>query len=251
MVRLALLLFLLLAPPVEAQEAPRVWRVCITNSKLPPLLTQDPGHPGVLERLLVDASKEAGWSALLLRYPVERCRLMIERGEADAFLATPVPGNLELMDFPMREGQPDRERMLALAHLLWIKRSGAPGEWDGKRLSGVSAHARVGIRHGMRFGLDPLKALGLEVDSSSIDALHLLRRLQAGRFDLAVMLQPELESVVQQHPELGAVVALPRPFLVGDFYAGVSKKVEPALRPRVEVWWTTLARLRDRPDYKP
>lgn len=251
MLRPLLLGLTLLLTTAVCAAAPRAWRVCITDSRAPPLITQDPARPGAIERLLVDAGRAAGLETKLLRLPIERCRLMLERDELDAFLAVPVPANRALLDFPsLPNGEPDPAYRIALGHLVWIKRNDAPGNWDGRRLSGVGPQVKVGVRHGQRFGIELLQSLGLQIDSGSIDAPHVLRRLQARRFDLALLLLPEFEALRRGQPEFADLVALPRPFLVSEFYAAVSKRVDPALRPQIEAWWAALARLRDQPAYR-
>lgn len=232
-----------LAPSLHAQT--RAWRVCIFNTVVLPYITQDPERPGLLEQALVEAGREVGLQVELLRYPIERCRLLARVGELEVMLASAVPANLAALQFPMHDGQPDSRLAVTRNRLLLIQRGDSAWSWDGRALSG---RPRVGTRRGAQVGLSELQALGLEVDATSLDSPHLLRRLLAGRFDLALLGSSEFQTLQAQQPEFATLQALGPPFMTTDFYAALAPR--PELLAPAQAWWQALARLRrQNPDW--
>lgn len=252
--RSVLLLLSLLPATLCAQPQPpaRIWRVCVSDLAVPPYLNSDPMRPGLVERLLVDAGRQAGMAVLLLRYPLKRCRTMLDADGADSILAAPTPGNLaDLLQFPMKDGGFDVSRRVASVNLVWVKRADSPFDWDGRRLrGGESRPAVVGTRISMRVAIEPLQAMGLRVDDTALSTRQLLAKLAAGRIDAAVGLQEEVEIALHEHGQKPLVV-LPKAFLTGEFYAVVKGPIAPELREQIETWWTAIGRLRDRPEYQP
>lgn len=248
----SLLLLSLLPAMACAQPPARIWRVCVTDMVVPPYLNNDPTRPGLVERLLVDAGRQAGLAVLLLRYPVKRCRAMLDGDGADAAIAGPTAGNLaDQLLFPLKDGGFDVARRLARINLVWVKRADAPWSWDGRSFGGRVAGAPpplVGTRISMRIATEPLNAMGLRVDETALSTRQLLAKLVARRIDAVVALQEEVELALHD-PALKPLVVLPRAFHTGEFYAVVKGPLAPELVEPVEAWWTAIGKLRDRPEY--
>lgn len=247
---------LVVATAAAAQPAPepsaRTWRVCVTDLLLPPYLNADPAHLGVAERMLVDAGRQVGLSVQLLRYPMKRCGAMMDSDSADALLASPTPGNLARFEFPMKAGAVDANRRLARINLVWVARADAAFDWNGHALAGSKASdsVLVGTHLGMPAAYERLQAQGFKVDATSSTIAQLMQKVMAGRIDLAVSLQEEVELALHD-PALAPLVMLPRAFLTSDFYTVVRKPLAPEMREIVEAWWTAIGRLRELPDYRP
>ncbi len=229
----------------------RHWRLCLATVPIPPYLTLDEKQPGVGERLLMDAAKQAGLNLAFEVFPAKRCRLRMVQGQADALLLAPTEGNLLEYQFPMRGAAVDTSRRIASAQLVWVKRQDSPLEWDGYRLQGVQrATLKVGTRTSVRIASESLKTMGLKVDDTAFDAAQLLRKLAAGRVDAAVILREEALALA---PELARqnLLIVPQPLLSSDFYLAIRPGLTAARQAQAEAWWDAIGKLRDRPEYRP
>jgi hypothetical protein len=243
-------MFCALLRPALALDAPRIWRVCITDSVAPPYLTNDAAHPGIIERILVRSGAEVGLDTLLIRYPALRCRAMMEAQSLDAWIAAPTPGNLATAQFPMKDGAIDPGRRIARINLVWVKRGESPYDWLGGRLKGgTPSELLVGTRAGVQAAIGPVQELGFKVDATASSAHQLLLKLQRGRVDMAAAFQDEVE-VGLQDPALQGLVVLPTALSSTMIYVAVRKNLPPEMMPQVESWWTAIGRLREMPEYR-
>ncbi len=249
------LLLWTLAGVCEAQNGveapPRIWRVCIGDQAILPYINNDPRHLGRTERLLVEAGKQAELSVLLQRYPFRRCRNMMQSGDTDMLLAGPTPENLEEFRFPLKAGALDAERRIARLNLVWVRRADSRLDWDGKRITGLPDERtpKVGLRAGQRVTINAVRQMPVLVDETALTAKLQLRMLAAGRFDLALGLQDELELALAD-PELKPLVVLPRALTREDFFAVISQRHVATQLPLAERMWTALGKLRDQPEFQ-
>lgn len=249
--RLAGIWMALLGLPALAQGTlgvvpDRDWRVCLPDVSMPPFLNRDAAHPGLAERLLVEAGRESGLSVRVLHLPSKRCRLMIDSGEADAVVAVPTAANREVFAFPMRQGDIDVQRRLATVVTVLLKRAGSSIAWDGHRFSGVPTGQApsVAILLGSAALKSELVALGLRVDDTSFRVAQLLDRLSLGRVDLVACIREQLP--VELAPAAKAeTVVLPTPLGTMDYYVVVKPGLPEGLRVKVEAWWTAIGKRRD------
>ncbi len=249
---LLIMLGLLSGMPAMAQHEPqRILRVCVPDVAIPPFINNDPKHLGWAERIMVDAGREVGLGVLVLRYPVPRCRAMLDNGDSmDAIVSAPTPSNLANFRFPTKAGALDPSKRIAKLNLVWIRRPESDFAWNGRTLSGGKpAELLVGSRVSVHAAIDPLKAMGFRVDTSARSVHQLLLMLAGRRIDLAVALQEEAELALQDQ-QLHALVVLPQAFASMDFYAAVRPGLPADLNEKIEAWWNTIGRLRDRPEYR-
>ena len=226
-------------------------RACIAELSVPPYLSGDPYHPGIMERLKLDAGKLVGLSTQLTRYPTRRCYSMAENGDADVVIAVPAPAVMGYLQFPMKAGNVDTNKRLATLRMVLVRRSETPFEWDGKKLVGAEpGNVLVGTRIGARAAIDQLEAKGFKVDQTAVNASVLLKKLALKRVDLVLSLQDELDVVLKE-PGFQSLVVLPTPWSSIDFYAATRKGLSPELQERVEAWWTAISLLRQQPEYRP
>lgn len=234
-----------------AQARP-FWRVCVTDLVAPPYLYNDPDRPGIAERLLVDAGREAGLEVALLRVPPRRCRTAIEANEAHAVLLSPAVEVQTRYFFPLtRDGALDASRRLASINFMWIKRRDTPFAWDGKQLAGAEPDAvpTVGTRVNVRVAIEQLRALGLNVDDTALSTRQLLLKVAAKRVDLGVAIQEEVDYLMSD-PAVESLVMLERPLSRTEMYLAVPKQADAERRQQAEAWWTAIGRLRHRPEYR-
>ncbi|MEJ6004864.1 hypothetical protein WG899_04855 [Paucibacter sp. AS339] len=234
------------APPVS-----RHWRVCLADVPIPPYISLDAKRPGIAERLLQDTAKQLGLSLDFDVFPSKRCRLRLQLGQSDAIPVAPTAGNLNDMQFPMRNGAVDFNRRVASAQLVWVKRKDSALAWDGQNLQGAEAGAvLVGTRASFRAAIETARALGLKVDDTAFDVSQLFRKLAAHRVDVVAVLREEAEAHADELARHGLQV-LPVPVSNSDFYLGIRTGQSPERQAQAEAWWDAIAKLRDKPEYRP
>lgn len=250
----AALLTLTATPRVQAQVpaqepvAGHALRLCLPDFAVPPYLSA-PGEPaGTAQRLLHDSAQALGLDLQEQRQPVRRCRYTMSLGEAELTLASPTPENLDELRFPMRDGRVDTSRVLLQIELVWVKRRGDAYAWDGRALRGGQAQPLVGVRSSLRSVQEPLRARGFRLDEQALSGRQLLRKLQAGRVELAAGMRGELEPLLRE-PEFRALELIERPLARIEIYLAAAAKLDPAWNPRLERWWQEIARRRDTPPY--
>ncbi|MBV8605825.1 MAG: hypothetical protein JO224_14145 [Pelomonas sp.] len=233
-----------------ADAEPFVWRVCSTDIVVPPYLSGDPNHPGLVEQRLTDAGREVGLSVLLLRYPLRRCSGMFERGEVDSIILTPA-GAEGRGRLPMKGGAVDYGRRIARLNLIWVRRADAAYDWDGTRISGAAPGQPllVGTRTSFFVVADRFAALGLRQDDAALSTHQVLAKLEARRVDLVLALQEEVEYALRD-PALADLVVLPRAYASLDYFPIVHDGLPPELQAKVDAWWTAIGRLRASQDHE-
>ncbi|HEY8876360.1 MAG TPA: hypothetical protein VIN03_02280 [Roseateles sp.] len=228
------------APPVPI-------RVCLPDIDAPPYIHHDANRPGIFNRLLADAGREAGLQVTLLRLPSARCRQALARGEADAMPLPAIPTYLETMDFPIGpHGQLDSAARLGRIQFLLLRRRGEAADWDGQHL--IPAGIVVGVRRGVTTLTEKLQGLGVAFDDKASANEQLLAKLLAKRIDMAAMSREEYLALAAGQP---AIEALPLPLISTDLYLAVSRQLPEPTRERIAGWREQLSRLRDQPAYRP
>lgn len=247
---LAGLLAGLLSAAAASAQPPSSWRVCLPDVAVPPYLSADPAHPGLIERRLVDAGRRAGLDVRLERMPSKRCIAQLERGQFEASIAAPIPANLARFLFPLLQGQPDGTRRLARVNLVWVKRRDSALDWDGRQLSGSASSAPlVGTRLGMGVLAESVRDLGLPLDDAALGTQQLLAKLSAGRVELVLALEHEVAPLLAG-PGHADLVMLARPRQTSSFYPVLRRSLGPAQLAQAQAWWAEIARLRELPDYR-
>jgi len=248
-----LLAWLGFAKPACAEPAPMVWRVCVGDQVILPYLSNEPANPGLAERLMVEAGRQAGLSVLLLRYPFKRCLAMSDLGEIDAMTLAPVAQNLQRFEFPLKDGVVDASRRLARLNLTLVRRGETQLDWDGQRFIGDDnrpVQPLVGSRSTLGVAKEALRAQGYVVDDLALTTKQAMAKLKGRRVDVVVGLQEEVELGLRD-PNLDGLVVLQQPFMAAEFYAAVRKNLSPEQQLRVQAWWSAIGRLRDTPAYRP
>ncbi|MDM4766542.1 hypothetical protein [Pelomonas sp. SE-A7] len=253
LVLLVLLCLAASAPRAQAPngESPRLLRICIGDSAIPPYLNNDPKHLGRAERLMVEAGRALDLGVVLQRYPFRRCRQMMQAGDSDFILAGVTPENLIEYQFPMKAGVLDPERRMARLNLVWLRRPESRLDWDGKQMVGELPKNRpllVGTRASQRIASSSAAQLGYDVDDKAITAAAVLRMLAVGRVDVVLGLQEEMEMALAD-PTTKPLVVMPRPLQRQDFYVVTISKPSASLAPLIERFWNALAKLREQPEF--
>lgn len=250
-------LLLSAAAALEAEPSPsrsegslRPWTVCMGDATAPPFVTGDSKRPGLSERVLIDAGRQVGLQVQLLRWPSNRCRDMLRKGQIDAAAAAPVLVNLEAGQFPMLDGHLDRQRRLTTLSLVWVKRSDAAWTWDGHQFQ-PNRSPLVGLRTGFKLGTTFAGGLGVRIESGLTRSDQILRMLTLGRIDLALMIREKAQAAIAGHEHRAVLSILPQEALTSDFYAPVSRHLDSAAMAQAQAWWDEIGRLRDLRAYRP
>lgn len=232
-------------------EAPRIWRVCVGDSAIPPYVNNDPRSLGRAERLMVATGKSVGVHVLLQRYPFRRCRNMLHSGDTDMMFAGPAPENLRELLFPMKNGAVDTDKRVAQLNLVWVRRPESKIDWDGRQIVGetMGKIPRVGVRAGLRVAINAVSQLNLDIDETALNVKLQMRMLSAGRFDLALGLQEEVEMVLSE-PDSKPLVVLPKALVRQDFYVTVSPKMPAPSQAIAERIWVAIGKMRDLPEFQ-
>lgn len=224
-------------------------QVCVGDVPVPPFLSGDANHPGVTERLMVDAGRQIGLQVELLRWPARRCFEQMRLGKVEAGVGAAIPSNMQEFDFP---GSPsgDPQMRVARTSIVLVKRQDAVVTWDGRRLEMPHASPmRLGARAGFRAATEAVRRLGLELTPGPNQSLHVLRMLQLGRLDLAVLVREEADTLLTR-PEFSNLTQLEPPLLISDFYVMTIRQLPEAQRQQVQRWWELMAQWRDLPAYR-
>ncbi len=228
-------------------------QVCVGDVPVPPFLSGDPSHPGITERLLLDAGRQVGLPIELLRWPARRCFEQMRLGLVEAGIGAAIPANLQEFDFPGGPQQADPQLRIARAAIVLVKRHDQAIDWDGQRLTASQGGAlRIGARAGFRAGIEAVRRLGLELSPGPgpNQSLQLLRMLQLGRLDLAVLVQDEADTLLARR-EFSGLRLMEPPLLVSDFYIMTIRQLPEPQRQLVRRWWEQIAQWRDLPAYRP
>lgn len=237
-------LFGLVGVLASAEAAPLT--VCIPDWNALPYVSDNPQRPGLVERLIIDSAREARIEVTVERLSPLRCLRAIERGTAQVAPLTMHSARLGIAQLPMRDGQFDASRRLLSIPLIVVRRSGDDRvQWDGRRF--LPPGATVGVRHGLHVYRDLLEPHGIAADEGATTGEQLLRKLEAGRMDIALMSRGEFDILQTASPR--RVEALPQLFAVVDYYLALSRHHSASQLKTVEAWWDVIARLRDKPEY--
>lgn len=202
-------------------------RLCMPDVPLPPYISMDPKQPGLLEKLLQDAAAAARVPLVIERQPPVRCRKAMEDGRVDLVPLTPLAVNTALADLPLRDGRIDPEQRLLNLPIVVVRRLGETAwQWDGERF--LRHQPRVGVKRGIQAYTDRLARLGLTVDDAAFSSDQLLRKLAAGRVDVALISRSEYELTQSHSPR--ALEALPQLFMQLDVYLGISRRLDAPQR---------------------
>ena len=225
------------------------WRVCLPDSSIPPLIYSEPGHDGLIERLLVDAGRQVGLEVELQHAPPGRCLALLEGGSAEAALAPPTERNRKAVQFPMHGTQLDAGKYLFHIRFLLIGRRGwQQTSWNGKSFGSTPLQSlSVGTRRNFSAVIEFLGAQGVRVDAGAATQQQVLEMLVQRRFDLAALMDHEL----RREPELPTgLVVLEPPLLSTAIFAVTGPQAWAEHSTRIEAWWNAIARLRDQPAYR-
>ncbi len=215
------------ALPSAAEPAcPEQIRVAYADTELPPYVlgtgTAFQKPPGLFVEWARSALKRVGCAhaAREVRLPYNRIVAHMEAGMVDIRVTGGFRTDvLDVMRFPMRDGQPDAALAVAEANTrLYVAKGSTLLTWDGKVLLMGDAPAVVGTVRG-HFSEKVLQSLKFEVETASSWESN-VKKLFAGR--LAAIAGPD--SVVDALAERNQMDMLEPPVQYDLFFAPVSRQ---------------------------
>lgn len=168
----------------------------------------------------------------LVHFPYRRCRLMCDADEVDALIAAPTEVKLRELQFPLKAGAVDGSQRLARLNLVWVRRPESSADWDGAQLLNAGRKTIVvGTRNTLRVGVNAVRALGYKADDGAISTRQALSKLKAGRADLALGLQEEVEAASRASRRCIRWWHCPRPSVRANTTPSCATSCQPTSRP--------------------
>ncbi|MBB5205191.1 polar amino acid transport system substrate-binding protein [Inhella inkyongensis] len=242
--------------PAEAQAPePRALRVCLNDVPHIPWRMAD--EAGRIQREGLDfvfldlLARRSGLQIQIALLPWKRCLADLKSGEQDAVLSMSyLPEREELGVYPMRLGVIDERLALRHNQYSWYVLQGHNLRWDGRKLSGLSPEALVGVQSGYSIGT-VVREQGLKVDEGARTAESNLEKLVRGRVQLAALQVNEADRVLRKRPDLGARIQKLQPLLQERAYFTVFSQSFWGRYPRTVLdLWRDIATLRDSKAYR-
>ncbi len=235
----SLLAIWLLAPCLAWAET---LLVCTDNHSHPPLLT--PAGGGIIGQRLAHAARKAGVDIAFAAVPIARCRVDIASGKLHAFPLTPFSNELlPIVRYPERDGQADRSRTIASAHLMVFYRIGSALRWDGARFGGLQRP--VLISAGAVAMRERVLATGAPLDEHGRSLAVNFSKLLAGRGDAAIGWEHEGRLLMEDARFAGKVGMQALPLGAGiDYYLAVGHGYYRRNAAQVERLWDAIGRRR-------
>ncbi|WP_416761886.1 substrate-binding periplasmic protein [Roseateles sp. So40a] len=238
---------MMLLTPWGANAQAKTWVTCLPEAVMPPYLTNDAAHPGLLARLMVAAGREVGVEVQVQHFPLPRCMALLERNQVDATIGAPTASVGRFAHFPAGAAKADER--IAHVKVVLVARAGEKVHLLGHGLPPDKAPV-VGVRRRTSTVSEPLAAMGYRIDQSTLNLRQSLGMLRLGRVDLVAAIREELEAEIRSSGMEGLTVVGP-PVLEIDYFAGVSGKLWEADEELVKRWWAAMGRLRKLREFSP
>ncbi|MBE9608884.1 substrate-binding periplasmic protein [Chitinilyticum piscinae] len=156
--------------------------------------------------------------------PWKRCQYEVREGLSDGMFSAAFSAERTLYAaYPMAaDGQPDAALRMGRDRYLVFRKLGHAASWQGGRF----VHAeRAGIQAGYSIGAE-LRTQGLLLDERSATAEDVLRKLDAGSVDVAVLLEGPALRAMQQFPRWSSrLEALPESYRENDMFLALGRGV--------------------------
>ncbi|AZP11893.1 substrate-binding periplasmic protein [Undibacterium parvum] len=217
------------------------------DDDLPPL--SFPSHEGQAQWLVREALQRKGHTVRFEAVPWARCILGVEHGPYDAALGAGAnPKFFSFMRFPLRNAEVDHSKILGSITQIVVRRPGTRPDWNGENFLGLKT--AVMYRRGYASVEKKLLDLGVPGNSESNSDEQSVKKLLAGRADVAIIQIETAQAMLEQSAYKGKFEILAHPFLELPLYLGVSR-LRYERDPRfVEALWTDIRDLRASPEWR-
>lgn len=202
------------------------------------------GARGRLHHLFQMAQKKLKQPIQIEPLPWKRCLRDVSLGLKDGAIdASFNEERASYAYFPgTAQGKLDISRRLRYGVYALYRVRGTKADWDGKRFLNLSGP--VLIQLGYSVGQD-INKLGIATDDTPGSAELVLRKLLAGRSQLAALTSEEGDHLLQSQEFAEKIERLPLAIVEKPYFLIINKGVYHAHPARIEQLWTTLAKLRE------
>lgn len=226
----------------SASQAAVEIRLCYEDVTVYPWITGDDKGAVINQLHLVE--KKLNMKFTMLRLPWKRCQLEARKGNFDGIIAA------SYNDERAEWGQyPPKEFRLHTDRFYIYTRKESPILWKNGKLHNLEKN-EVGVQLGYSVGSD-IQKLGYPLHSNFTTALDLIKELDRGIINVAVLQDHETIRVLNSFPEFKEkIVRQQPPFKVAEQYLLFTKKFYGQNEKLSKKIWKTISTVRESTEYK-
>ncbi len=208
----------------------------------------DPDKPGVSVELLRSLEDKLPVKISFSRMPWKRALSELENNRTDGiFHASFKPERMQAGVYPMKNGEPDTDKRIAVFSYVLYKRRDSRLGWDGKILTDINGP--IGVIMGYSIAED-LKQIGSDI-SEAYTPFQNMKMLSIGRIAGVADLEKTGDAVLKQYPdELGNIVKLSPPLKEKSYYLMLSHKFVRENRELALAIWDETKNIRESEKYE-
>ncbi len=202
------------------------------------------GQRGRLNRLFQMAQKKLNLPMLIEPLPWKRCLRDVSLGLKDGAIdASFNEERAAYASFPgMAQGKLDISRRLRNGAYALYRVRGTKADWNGKQFLNLTGPVAVQIGYSV---IQDINKLGIATDETPGGAEVVMRKLLAGRSQLAALISEEGDHLLQSQEFAEKIERLPLPIVEKPYFLIVNTGFYHAHTAQIEQLWTTLAKLRE------
>lgn len=242
-------LFLLLLTFSTATPAAQVIRLCYEDVPVFPWITGDDQGAVIAELHLVEQKLKTKFQ--MVRLPWKRCQHEAELGNFEGIIAASYTDERTHWGvYPFSDkNKIEPDYRLHTDRFYVYTRKESPIQYSNGKLENIGTN-QVGVQLGYSVGND-IKKLGYPIHSSFTSAIDLIKELDRGIVQVAVLQDHETVRVLNAHPELGKkLIRHEPPFKVADQYLLLTKKFFTDHTELSKKIWKTISTVRESEEYK-
>jgi len=235
-------------PAAQAQSNPDKITLCHSHEEAYPWLIN--GKPGYSAVMMQSIEKQLGVPIKLSPMPWKQCMAEVKSGAVDgAINASFAADRAEFAVYPVKlDGESDATKRMYRATYALYRAKGTAAGWDGQKLTGVDG--TIGAPTGYSV-IAQLTKLGAKVDDSANATTEILKRVAAGRYQLAALQTTEADDTLQDNADLRAKIERISPPLAEKPYFTIFSKVFYAkYGPTAKEVWKLEGKTRDSAEFK-
>ncbi|MBB5205188.1 polar amino acid transport system substrate-binding protein [Inhella inkyongensis] len=238
-----------------AAQASHLLRICFNETPHPPwreVDAQGRALPRGLDYVFIELlQKRIPETIRLQPLPWRRCLEAIERGEVDAvFGISYLPERAQRWVYPPPAGSPDPHYAVRRFRFSWYVAQPSPWVWDGQRLQGGNAPARVVAQPGFSIA-QVARELGYPVRESARTVEGNLHLVLKGEADAAALQTNEADRVLGLEPQLQQGIRKLEPALQQrDYFVVFSQRFHQTRPQRALALWQQMRAVRESEPYR-
>lgn len=243
-----LLLLTSLSFPFTLKASEKI-RLCYENVTVYPWITGDDKGLVIGELHLVEKILSIKFE--MVRLPWKRCQIEAQNGNFEGIIAasyTDERSNWGVYPFSNSKTVDPQYRLHSDSFYIYTRKE-SPIKWKNGKLENLGTN-EVGVQLGYSVGND-IKKLGYPIHSTFTDAIDLIKELNMGGINVAVLQDLESLRILAAHPELGnKIVRQEPPLKIADQYVLFTKKFFNNNPDSAKKIWKAISEARESREYK-